>query len=518
MPIKLSSLVNDANKSNIIYTNEIGKKPFDNKSPQSKRGIGIYEPTQLMSQIGIIKDGQQKEAPLEQPYFYLTIQQRVEITKLCSDVFAVVTGRMHRISALDFNITPIKKEEDRIADQLKSLYQIYQERKQLTDFQSLAMKGKCFVEIQNHLQDVLPDMSNFSASLYRWKKAITFKRTDIQNEIKEWIMEPNTGLTWERYVKKFVFDLLVHGAVATYKQVSNGRLENFDTLPGGTVYRFKNRYFSPVNGYVQLVPSEEAQIMFDDEMSYIEYLPTSAMSHSIVPLEALINKITETLLFDKLMSDQADGTKPPEKLVIITNQQNPFGDFNEPEETPINPDEQKRIELKLNTPRKYAVATLAGNGVEVVDLTRENTMALMQERQRYVRESVGLVFNATNIEMNLTGSDSTNGRESGWIQQELSQGRGIAPILMLIQKSMTKDIIRHRYGYGFQMQYEDTKDSLAQAQLDSLELQNGSLTINEIREREGKNLFDGQEFDKPRGASAQPDGSVSNPINFRSME
>ena len=514
MEINSYSLIN---KANIVYTNEIGKNPLDNRNPEHKRGIGIYEPTQLLAQQGIIQDGSTKEASLEQPYFYLTIQQRVEIAKLCSDVFAVVTGRMHRISALDFNITPVKKDEDRIADQLKALHQIYRERGEWSDFQSLAIKGKCFVEIINHLPDVLPDLSNFNAALYRWKKNITFRRTDFQNEIKDWIMEPNTGLTWERYVKKFVFDLMIHGAVATYKQIINGRLENFDTLPGGTVYRFKNRYFSPVNGYVQLIPSEEAQIMFDNELSYIEYLPTSAMSHSIIPLEALINKVTETLLFDKLMSDQADGTKPPEKLVIITNQQNPFGDFDNPEETPVNPDEQKRIELKLNTPRKYAVATLTGNGVEVIDLSRENTMALMQERQRYVRESVGLVFNASNIEMNLTGSDSTNGRESGWIQQELSQGRGIAPILMLIQKAMTKDIIRQRFGYGYAMEYSDTKDSLAQAQLDALELQNGTLTVNEIREREGLGLYDGEQYDLPKGSGTQPDGSMGSPINMRQI-
>jgi hypothetical protein len=509
----------NSTNSNIVYSNDYGKSPLDDPRKFRRRGIGIYEPTQLIAQIGRTKEGANQTASLEQPYFYLTIQQRVEICKLASDVFSIITGRMNRISALDFQITPIRKDEDRIADQLKSIYQIYNERKALTDITSLAVKGKCFVEIVKHIPDCLPDLSNFNSALYRWKKNIGFRRTDEQNEIKDWMMEPINGMTWDRYIKKFVFDLLVHGAVATYKQMENNRLENFDTLPGGTVYRFKNRYFSAVNGYVQLVPGEEAQIMFDQELSYVEYLPTSAMSHSIVPLEALINKITETLLFDKLMSDQADGTKPPEKLVIITNEYDPFGDFDNPQEMPVNPDEQKRIELKLNTPRKYAVATLTGNNVNVVDLTRENTMAIMLERQRIIRESVGMVFNASNVEMNLTGSDSTNGRESGKIQQELSQGRGIAPILMLIGRAMTRDIIHHRYGYGYQMEYAETKDAMEQAQLDSMELNNGLVTINELREREGKTLFEDDQFNKPSSArQSQPDGSPMNPLNMRQLQ
>jgi hypothetical protein len=330
-------------------------------------------------------------------------------------------------------------------------------------------------------------------------------------------MEPNQGTSWGDYAKKWVYDQLIHGATATYKQCVDGRPENFDVLPGGTVYRFKEKYFSAVNGYAQLIPGEEYQIMFSNEMSYSEYLPISAQSHPIIPLEALINKLTETLLFDKLMSDQADGTKPPEKLVLVTNNQNPFGDFDRPTEVALDVNEQKRIEMKLNTPRKFAVATMTGNHAEVVDLTRENTMATQIERQKQVREAIGLVFLASNIEMNLTGTDSMGGRETGQIQKEISEGRGLGPQLVQLGRVTTKDIIMHRFGYGYKCEYADAMDPTAQAQLDLIQLQTGETTMNEIRERTNKSTF-GPEYDKPQGGGQQqPDGSQIKPFNFKGL-
>jgi hypothetical protein len=500
------------------YTNEYGELPTADDNRQKERGIGVYQTSQLIANIGRTQQGKIQEATLEQPYFYLTIQQRIELCKLCSDVFSIVTSRMNRISTLEFQINPIKKEEDRIAEELKSYYQIYKERIQYTDMQSLTIKSLCFTRIGQYLPDVLPDLSNFQAALMRWKKIIAFKRTDDSQQIIDWIRQPNQGLTWEMYTKKWVFDMLIHGAEATYKEVVNGRLENFDILPGGTVYKFKNKFFSTVNGYVQLIPGEEYQIMFADELSYSEYLSISGQNHSMIPLEALINKLTETLLFDKLMADQADGTKPPEKLVLITNNLDPFGDFDKPREVPLNPDEQKRVEMKLNTPRKFAVMSLTGSNVDVVDLTRENTMSIQVERQRQIREAIGLTFSATNIEMNLTGSESTNGRESGVIQTEISQGRGLGPMLIQLARKMTKDIIAHRFGYGYMMEFPETKDPIQKAQLDLLQLQTGEMTKNEIRERENKSLFVGDEFDKPdTSATKPPDGSISNPFNMKGL-
>ncbi|NCN22597.1 hypothetical protein GW934_03865, partial [Candidatus Falkowbacteria bacterium] len=161
----------------------------------------------------------------------------------------------------------------------------------------------------------------------------------------------------------------------------------------------------------------------------MDYLPVSSRNYGMIPLEALIKKVTESLLFDNMMANQADGTKPPEKMVIVT-EQNPFGslDGDDAKDIPLDVDEQKRIEQKLSQPIKNGVMTFSGNHVEVVDLTRSDSMGNQMQRQKDIREEVALVFNATNMEVNLSGSDNTSGRSTSQAQMEIEQGKGIAPI------------------------------------------------------------------------------------------
>jgi hypothetical protein len=485
-----------------------------------KRGIDVYTVSQVLQQIGRSKEGELLSWGVEQPYFYLTLRQRIQMAEVCAPVFGLITSRMNRVANTDFNIVPVKNNEDKIADTLKMIRDIYKERNDLEDVQSLTIKAECLNRIKYWLPDVLPNLSNFDSSMIRWKRKIQNKQSIKGEEIKEWILEPNTGLTIEMYLKKFVFDLMVHGCTATYKQFVNNKLENFDLLPGGTVYKFKSQYFSSAEGYIQVISNYEPQIFFGDEISFCEFLPTTAKNHGMIPLEALINNISEFLLFDKLMADQADGTKPPEKLVIITDNNNPFGDFDKEtgNSMPMDDKAQKRFEHKLNEERKYPIMTFSGNHCEVVDLTRENTMQVQQLRADKLREMIGLVFNASNMEMNLSGSENTSGRSTAEVQSEMDMGRGVAPILKLIQTKMTKDILPFRDGLGYMFEFNMSKNESEEVDLILKKQATGILTINETREKENMSLFSGEQYNLPKDSQQQqPDGSQVNPFNMKQI-
>jgi hypothetical protein len=501
---------NGRNNINTSYSNEYNKDPLSGKKP-GERGMQIYTLSQIMKLSGRGKDGELLTWGFDTPYFYLTVSQRIELAKLCSPVFGIVTSRMNRISGMDFNISPVNKDEDRYASDMRDAKQQYSELALSREVPHILTKARIVRELKQNLPDLLPDLSNFDNALVRWKKRIQSKQYDKGNEIKAWLLEPNQGLTWDGWVKKVVFDLHVHGACATYKQSVKDRLENFDTLPGGSVYKLRTPTFSTAEVYAQVVMGFEPGIYYNDEIMYMEYYPISSQSHSMIPLEALINKVCETMLFDKLMAEQADGTKPPEKMVIVTNPAQPFGDFdatrNGEQEVPLDPNEQKRIETKVNEPRKGAIITFTGNKAEVIDLSRENTMAMQSQRQKDIREEVALVFNMSNMEVNLTGSGDTSGRSTSETQQEIEQGKGIAPLLKILQSKVTKEIINMRYGYGYKMEYSYSVNEKEQRELDSKKLQNGEVTINELREKYNLPPFEGQQFNLPSQTTVPAPGS-----------
>jgi hypothetical protein len=523
--IKSSAIPDGTNQINTVMSNETGRNPISQFNSAHKRGLQVYTLSQIISASGRGEDGSMLTWGVEQPYFFLTAQQRNEITKLSTPVFGVVSSRMNKISGIDFNIVPAKKIEDRVANEMKSLKQIFDEYKNATDLKYLTIKAQIVQKLSHELPDVLPDLSNFNGCLTRWKKRIMSVQSSTGEEIKEWMQEPNNGTTWTSYVKKVFYNLLIHGCEGTYKQYETDkrglkRLENFDSLTGGTIYRFKSAYFSGTDGYVQMVAGFEPQIFFANELMFIPYLPVSVQNYPMVPLEALVNKVAEGLLFDRLMAEQADGTKPPEKLAIVTEgNQNPFSDFDKPESMPINPDEQRRIEMKINEPRRGAIMTFAGNDVKVVDLSRENTMAIQNERQKDIREDVALVFNMSNMEVNLTGSGETGGRSTSESQAEIEQGKGITPLLKIIEESMSKDIIPFRYGFGWKMEYQKSQNDLQAQQIIQLMLANGEITINENREKKGLPTFDNPQFDNPMIAGANGQQQTgSNPATPQYMK
>lgn len=499
-------------------SNEFGYSP---RKLEGKRGITVYTTSQLQQITGRDKQGRLLSWGLEQPYFYLTVDQRIEIFRLSSPVFGVVTSRMQRISGLDFSIISEKKKEEEIVGQMKDLNTIYNEYKDSTDLGHLTLRAKIYQNLIPQLPDLKPDLSNFNGALLRWKRRLKIKNSQSCDSIYNWLMEPNNGIPWESFVKKWVLDYMIHGSAAIYKGSEDNRLKNFDVLPGGSVYPIKAPYFSGVEGYVQILPGfagytpyAEPQIYFSDEMVYSQYIPTSSRNYGMIPLEALINKIAESLFFDQLMAEQADGTGIPEKMIIVTDN-SPFGslDANDKGDIPIDIDEQKRIQEKVNTPIKGKIMTFSGNSAEVIDLSRENTMEFQNKRQKDIREEVALVFNMSNMEINLTGSGDTSGRNTSEAQAEIEQGKGIAPIAKSLATAINKGLIPYKFGSGFVFEFNKGKSDKEEKELDLLTLQTGENTKNDIREKYNKDSF-GEEYDKPEGGGS---GSVPGDNQFNPM-
>lgn len=493
---------------------------FGQKAPQ--RGVQVYTTSQLRGITGLDKQGGTVHGYYDQSLFFLTLEERIMIFRLCVPVQAVVASRMHTIANMEFDITNDKKDEDRIGQRLKNFKGLYKEYSKSTEPKYLVAKAYLAKEITEVLPDVMPDLSNFDASLIRWKKRNQDIETDKSDVIKEWLSEPNINDRFEEFIKKIVFDLMIHGSVSIYKKIEDNRLENIHLLPGGTILPLKSKYVGGVNAFVQVIHGyDQPQIYFGDEIAYANYIPSTARAYGLVPLEALINMIIETLFFGRLMADQSDGTRPPEKLVIIT-EQSPFGDLGKEFTVPLEVTEQARIEEKINTPKYGAVMTFSGSGVQVVDLSRGDTISYQMQRQKDIREEVGLIFQATPMEMNLAGGDNTSGRSTSEIQSEMYHSRAVLPIIKIIEGIFNKDILPYRFGSGWKLNYKSGKSDMEDLEILQRKVQTGLFSVNELRGSMNEDPIAGEQNDAPMGASGQqqgqPDGSQINPFNMKQME
>ena len=470
-------------------------------SSKDGRGYQVYTMSQLMGITGNAQDGSRITGYYEQPIFYLSLEERISIFRLCSPVFSVITSRMNRISGMDWNIVSDKQQEDKIYERLRDIKQVCDEYKETVELPYQIARQRLIQEIRTTLPDVLPDLSNFQSALIRWKRRIQTQSTDSADWVKEWVMQPNITDKFVDFTKKQIMDLMVHGAMSVYKEVSNGKIENIYTLPGGTVLPLKNVFAGGVQGYVQIMLGYEPQIFYGNELAYASYIPTTARSHGFIPLEALINKISESLLFDKLMADQADGTKMPEKMVIISNA-SPFGSMDKEFNIPIDGAEQHRVEKKLNTPQKGAIMTFTGNNATVVDLSRENTMSIQMQRQKDIREEVGMVFQATPMEMSLAGGDNTSGRSTSEAQSEIYHSAGVLPIVKILESFWNYDILPFRFGTGYKLEFSVEKSEREEMEALKAKMDTGVYSINEVR-TDDLNLdpFPDAKFDVPQAPS-----------------
>lgn len=525
---------------------------INGKSPNSKneRGMMIYNNQQLIGAAGMDKYGEFQYAGIEYPLFRLTIQQRIEFVKTCAALFGLISSRMAKISTTPFKIVPIKKNEEREYEEMKTLYQVYTEfsgigaKKAVSQHQqgtqeptqddvnkALAGAGpvsadddetakyarsaeKIKRELMGRLPDLVPDASNFNAAILRWKKRIQQKNFDKGQEILDWIQMPNNGVTWMDFAKKWTFDVHTHGCAAIYKKADKGRLVSFDTLPGGSVFKVKQRVFSPVQAFIQIVYGMSNQFFWQDEINYTDYMCISSQSYPFIPIESIINKLVASLLYDREMANQADGTRPPEKILAVAKKtSDPYAEYDDAKNTRMSPDAQNRLEEKVNTPKRYPIIVidqLNGDVMEVIDIGKENILALLDMRQDKIKQDIALVYNAMPFEMGLTGSDFTSGRETSENQQNESHGKGTQPILDML-KSVIYELLPWRYGFGYTAEFDKGKDDKEERELDALKIANGEITINELRESKGMPHFEGKQFDFPKGMAPGEEGEMPQP-------
>lgn len=482
------------------------------------RGLNVFSSTELRGITGQTKKGELVTGYMQTPYFCLTPEERISIMKSAAYVQAVISIRMNRISSLKWAIKHKSEKLDQYYESIKALKQIYDEYDNPGNMKEILTRIKIRNIIQQKFPDIKDDLSNFSQALFRFKKKTNTNIIKQKEIIKKWVENPNKEDTYIDYTKKWVESYLLHGAAVQYKEWNNNKLENIYILPGGTTYPLRSQAVGGFVAYTQIIMGCVPKIYFKDEINFKNYLPSAARSYGYVPLDALVNKTAEQLLFDQFAAERADGTKEPEKLIVYGDTTSPYGDLTGEISLPVDSAEQKRVEEKVNTARKGAVIVITGIGHPVVtDISKADTFAAQSERQDKLLRDTALVFNMTNMEINLAGGQFTSGKETSESQKEIEEGKGTKPILNVYQRMWTDNLL-YRCGPDWELEYEDALTDLEQVQLDTAKEYSGTYTKNEIREQRGDDPIIEQGNDTlTRQTTGIPGSNEFNPINMRSV-
>lgn len=487
-------------------------------SERGKRGLNIYSLTELRTVSAVSQDGNRLQVTYQHPRFTLTLEERVQMARFSSMVFGVIASRMNRVGSLEWNITRNSDDVDRESDRMNGLHEIWKEWEDMADQPGvMVMRTIAYKYLHSRMPEIRPDLANFGTAHQRWKKRVKGTHEEVASEAEDWLREPNQDFSFDEFLKQWVFDLHTHGTFSIYKEPLNGRLENFYALPGGAIIPIHTRHVGSVTGYIQIAPvSIEPLIYFNNEVSFSRWLPSTAMSYGLVPLESLVNKVAEQLLFDELAASEADGTKPPAKVVLVS-EPSPFGDMTaDINPLPIDKGEQQKIETIFNESRKMAIRIVSGlpGKPEVMDLSRDDIFQHQSDRQRQLKEDVALVFGATSMEMNLTGSGDTSGRATSESQERMEQKRGLMPILDLITNKINRDLLPYRFGPGYTFKFASGLSEAEQVELWTKKANSGLESVNEVRTNDmGRDPYPEEEYDRPKQATpAQPGTDESNPF------
>lgn len=469
---------------------------------ENRRGITVRDPYAVMNRWAVDKQGEVQTAQYEIPLFTLTVDERLAMVQKCAPIFGVVTGRMNRVAGMAWRVVKQSKEEDRIAQSLKEYKQIFTENNGQNP-KELGVRIRCLKEIMRYLSDVKLDLSNFDSALLRWSRRVKAMHEDKCTEIEDWLRQPNQEQTFEDLVKEIVFDLHVHGNAVPYKEVQRGRIENVYCLAGGSTVPVTGKFVGSPVAYLQLADNLHPQLYYQNEVEYLRYAPNSNDPYGSVPLEALVNKVAESLMFDERCAMMADGSNQPSKLLAFGDN-SIMGTIDEKFDTPMDKDEQKRLEQQINEYRKEAVRIITGHGTPVaVDISRADTFGQQNERQKMIREEVGVVFGASNAELNLTGSDATSGRETSETQERYDLYKGVFPTIQNLENFWNLRVLPFRYGSGYEFKYDQQSTDAKKIREAGEKLQTGLFSVNEIRTKDlGEDPYQDDQFNKPNGAQA----------------
>jgi len=161
---------------------------------------------------------------------------------------------------------------------------------------------------------------------------------------------------------------------------------------------------------------------------------------------------------------------------------------------------QKRAQLYKETLKgesNYNKALITAGGTKVTPLQFTNQQNQWLEGSEYMQK---LVFALYKISPSQLGFTEQTNRATAIVQSENYKQEGVRVILNLLENYLNREVIWKYFGEDIQFKFDDSldlADRKQQSDIDHTQLADGTVTINEIRTRDGSEEFVDEECNAP---------------------
>jgi HK97 family phage portal protein len=226
-----------------------------------------------------------------------------------------------------------------------------------------------------------------------------------------------------------------------------------------------------------------------DEILYFQLNPSSRSPYGVAPLE-----IVEDII--DYMIDSARAQSKYWKNGMFVG-----GQIDMPEVKDFN--ELKRyqayFESKLRGSRKFGKWIVTGGGTDVKTIPFNAQQMQWVESQKWFAKIVFAMFKVTPSELGFT--EDLN-RATGIQQMEINKSHAVMPVLQLLQDTINRQIVWKHFNEDVMFEYDATlclADKKLQSEIDSVRLDKGIISVNEVRDRDGLEKWEDEKWNMPMG-------------------
>jgi len=357
----------------------------------------------------------------------------------------VISHIIDSVLQTKFNIIPIKEEED-ISNDLQNKID------DATDFFS---SRKWMEDYQVTMKRMLPDLLMYDAGVL----ILVFPEECYNKETGE--LKPNNKIPPIEMMSR------------------DGRSFLADSDPFGKIYRYWQYSFTNVQA--RPIPFQK------DEIIYLMMRPQSRSLYGTAPLQIIKD------IADYLTASIAAQRKYYENNFPISGMIS-HDDITDPEELRKRAQLYKQQLKGENNTGKWLI-TSGGTKVMPLQISAQNMQWL--QSAEYFQKLIFALFKIAPSELGFT--DRIN-RATAITQSQNYKQNGVRVILSLIENYFNREIIWKYYSKDIQFKFDtslDLQDKKIQSDIDHIQITDGTITVNEIRKREGKKEYEDKEFNSP---------------------
>jgi hypothetical protein len=355
------------------------------------------------------------------------------------------------------------------------------------------------------------------------------------DQVSALLKKPNrNGDTWRSFIDKSLEDLYVCDAISWEKtRYPDGVLAELYQVDSTTIHPVFNEWGQqdveiplPTEGGETVLPVSYLQVLNysqyggpqsgdviaawpKKDMQYFHMHPQGSLEgfgFGLSPIESVLSIVANLLNADNYNGTYfEEGAFPPVILQLI-------GQVNERD---------------LETYREYLMSELMGQfhrpaimagaqKAEVLNLKNltNNDMQFM-EYQNWLAKLMTAAYGLTAQDINLGERSGMGGGKEAETDQELSEGKGYSSTLELIKEQVNL-IIENDFGFDgieFDWVADDTLDETELTDITDKRLKNGSITLNEVRDKFGEKRF-GTWADQPVILTSEGQFNIVGPQSF----